>query len=153
MIELQTMQLKDVPLVTRWRNDKFIRSISRNKKKISLRETKNWFLDLKYDPLFCKYNGRKIGLIVFKETDDFIARWSIYLMRGRGMGLGTKFAIKALRHMFEFKNLKYIHAMINQSNYDSLVFHKKLGFRKFADCDQDFKLYRLSKKSFQNRFN
>ncbi len=132
---LRKARLSDCERIWRWRNEKEVRHLSFDPRKISYAAHKVWFKERLADPksrvLIAENNqGRAFGQARIDFSKKGVGEIHIFLTRAyRNKGFGSLLLRQACQHCFRQLKLKKIIARAKMDNHRSLKVFRKVGFR------------------------
>ena len=139
MIKLRSLKRSDFTDILVWRNDLESRNNAITKKKISIKEHKQWAEKLiknKKNKLFIALsNNFKVGFIRYEHGyyGNFLV--SIHLNQEfRNSGLGHKLLKLTQEDNQIFNQKKKLFAKINKNNLRSIKTFKKANYSLFKEC-------------------
>lgn len=138
-LKIRPLEIKDSELIVMWRNQDYIREVSRQDKKISLSEHKKWFKDSREHRLDYVFIDKKstvpIGVVSFdySKNSDILNGYlemSKYIGNKDYLGKGLAYEVcNALFCFLESKNsIDGIYAITKKDNNINIKLNTKLGF-------------------------
>jgi UDP-4-amino-4,6-dideoxy-N-acetyl-beta-L-altrosamine N-acetyltransferase len=158
-IVLKKLQIQDIELVRRWRNDPEIVRYMEYRKYISIDDQKKWFLSLSEHTDFyfvAIYKKQKIGLVNLKNVNYKMntAEWGIFIGNKKYINGLTPVAVafSIIDYGFEVLYLNTITAHILQNNKRAIRLNKTLGFQlQNGQSSVDNQLYVLAKDEYYTK--
>lgn len=125
----------DLAMVLAWRNHPEIRRFMFTQHEITLIEHLQWFKKNIQDSsrrlLIVQEDSIPIGYVQFNNVQiGGEADWGFYLRPNVANGTGWKLGSAALEHAFIDLKLNKVCGQAIESNYKSIRFHERLGFKR-----------------------
>ncbi len=150
------VEVSDSKRLLSWRNKKFIRENSLNKKKIDKKSHEIWIentQDSKKGIWLIYSEGKKdVGYCSAIYIDKKNVSWSFYIgERNFSPGCGVRMLVFFLKKLFFEEKVSKIEAKIVLANKKSKKIHKELGFILNSKNDS-FENYILTRDIFKKRY-
>lgn len=123
----------DLPMLLSWRNHKDVRRFMFTQHEISLEEHHHWFAKVSTDDtrrlLLVEDFSGPLGYVQLSHVAfGGVADWGFYASPNAPKGSGLKLGQMALDHAFGELKLHKVCGQAIESNFGSIMFHKRLGF-------------------------
>lgn len=158
------MKIEDSSLLVKWRNQDYIRNVSRKDKAITRVEHKKWFestREKRLDFVFCdKLSETPIGVVSFQVSErggifERYSEMSKYIGNAKYVGKGLAFEAcnKLLSTLRKDSSIAGIFAVTKKSNQSNIALNQKLGFVVYEKpetlnfLEPDFILMKLTFKN------
>lgn len=139
-LSIRELKNEDGPLIVRWRNQTYIRNVSRNDKTLTIEEHKRWFdgsRERRLDFIFAdRESNEAIGLVSFERSEiggtlDQYYELSKYIGNEAYMGRGLAYEAceKLLIALEDEEGIPGIFAVTRKDNETNIRVNAKLGFR------------------------
>jgi UDP-4-amino-4,6-dideoxy-N-acetyl-beta-L-altrosamine N-acetyltransferase len=140
-IRLRAIELEDLPLLTKWRNDPAVYDCFYEHEPLSLAMQRRWFdaflqkRDEKYWIAETLAEGEPIGAIGLLDIDwrnrrAELGRVLVAPGGGRRSGYGRELCELALRYAFDHLNLHRVQLDVFADNQAAVELYRQLGFRE-----------------------
>ena len=163
-LKIRPMKIEDSSLLVKWRNQDYIRDVSRKNKVITRVEHEKWFestRNKRLDFVFCdKLSETPIGVVSFQVSErggifEHYYEMSKYIGNEEYLGKGLAFEAcnKLLSTLKEDSLIAGIFAVTKKSNQSNIALNQKLGFVVYEKpeildfLEPDFILMKLSFKT------
>ena len=154
--KLKKVEVSDSKRLFSWRNKKFIRENSLNKKKIEEKSHRLWIKNTQ--------NSKKGIWLIYAEGNIDIGHcsaiyickknvsWSFYIgEKNFSPGCGIRMLVFFLKKLFFKEGISKIEAKIIPDNQKSKKIHQELGFTLQSKND-NFEIYTMTKDIFKKRY-
>ena len=154
--KLKKVEVSDSKRLFSWRNKKFIRENSLNKKKIEEKSHRLWIKNTQ--------NSKKGIWLIYAEGNIDIGHcsaiyickknvsWSFYIgEKNFSPGCGIRMLVFFLKKLFFKEGISKIEAKIIPDNQKSKKIHQELGFTLQSKND-NFEIYNITKDIFRKRY-
>jgi UDP-4-amino-4,6-dideoxy-N-acetyl-beta-L-altrosamine N-acetyltransferase len=134
---IRSMAEEDLTMVLAWRNHPEVRRFMFTQHEISLAEHTEWFMRVVQDNtrrlLIVQEQSSPIGYVQFSNVErGGVADWGFYARPDAPKGTGRKLGTLALDHAFGQMELHKVCGQAIVTNYASIRFHERLGFKREA---------------------
>ena len=154
--KLKKVEVSDSKRLLSWRNKKFIRENSLNKKKIDKKSHEIWIENTQNSKkgiwLIYSEGKKDVGHCSAIYIDKKNVSWSFYIgERNFSPGCGVRMLVFFLKKLFFEIGISKIEANVTIENCKSQKLHKDLGFSLNSSNDH-FQKYSLTKDFFKKRY-
>ena len=154
--KLKKVEIGDSKRLLSWRNKKFIRENSLNKKKIDKKSHEIWIKNTQNSKkgiwLIYSEGSKDVGHCSSIYNDKKNVSWSFYLgEKNFSPGCGVRMLVFFLKKLFFEEGISKIEAKIILDNQKSKKIHQELGFILQSKND-NFENYILTKDIFKKRY-
>ena len=154
--KLKKIEVKDSKRLLSWRNKKFIRENSLNKKKIDEKSHEIWIENAQNSKkgiwLIYAEGNKDVGHCSAIYIDKKNVSWSFYIgEKNFSPGCGVRMLVFFLKRLFFEEGISKIEAKIILDNQKSKKIHQELGFTLQSKND-DFENYILTRDIFKKRY-
>ncbi|MFL2803124.1 MAG: UDP-2,4-diacetamido-2,4,6-trideoxy-beta-L-altropyranose hydrolase [Paracoccaceae bacterium] len=150
------VEISDSKKLLSWRNKKFIRESSLNKKRIHKKNHEIWMEKTQYPKkgiwLIYSEGGTDVGHCNSIYIDKANVSWSFYIGEQKfSPGCGLRMLVFFIKKLFFEEKISTIESKIILDNKKSKKIHRDLGFI-LTSTNEHFENYILTKDTFQKRF-